>query len=105
MSDAHSKSPGPTKNHCRTMPTIVLAPQYRPRPAGTASTNQAKIAGIIHCIIWFICACCDEDDDAFRAVEIRCCSHIEQNTTTVRKMFPLAERSRNRNSVLSGTAF
>ena len=84
---------------------IVLAPQYSPSPAGTARTNQAKIAGIIHCIIWFICACCPDEVAAFRDDEMRCCNHIEQNTITVRPRFPFAERSRKRKLVLSGTAF
>ena len=51
------KSPGPTKIHCSTMPMMVLAAQYTPRPAGVAMTNHENIAGIIHCIIAFIWRC------------------------------------------------
>jgi len=67
------------------MPMIVLAPQYRPTPAGTAITNHANIAGIIHCIIEFICACWVPGAAELRDEEIRCCSHIETNTTPTRK--------------------
>ena len=65
---------------------IVLDAQYRPTPAGVAMTNHANIAGIIHCIIVFICACCSlVAVAAFRLVEMRCCSHMEANTMPTRR--------------------
>ncbi len=63
---------------------IVLAAQYRPTPAGVAMTNHENIAGIIHCIIWFIWRCCSVLD-AVRLVEMRCCSHMAANTIATRR--------------------
>jgi hypothetical protein len=63
----------------------VLATQYRPTPAGAAMTNHENIAGIIHCIMVFIWRCCSLlVVAAVRLVEMRCCSHMEQNTRTTR---------------------
>lgn len=83
---------------------MVLDPQYKPSPAGTARTNHANMAGSIHCIIWFICFCWSVWVAVFRPVEIRCWSHMEAKTTTVRKIPPLFCRSIHRNLVLRGVA-
>ena len=83
---------------------MVLAAQYRPRPAGTAMTNQAKSAGIIHCIIWLICACCVPGAAWLRLADIRCCNHMDTKTSPTRKKFPLSPRSIHRNFVLKGMA-
>lgn len=81
MSEPQVKSPGPTNTHCRMTPIIVLAAQYRPTPAGVESTNHEKRAGMVHCIIAFICCCCSLLAAAeLRLEEMRCCSHIEANT-------------------------
>ena len=89
------------------MPITVVAAQYSPRPAGTTTTNQANIAGSIHCIIVFICFCWSLWA-TFRAVEMRCWIHIAANTTTISVMlvtlYPEAPRSMKRNFVLSGMA-
>ena len=86
------------------MPMMVVADQYRPRPAGTTITNHANSAGIIHCIIWFICFCWSLAAIE-RPVEMRCWSHMEAKTTATSSRFPLALRSMNRNLVLRGAAF
>ena len=45
------------------------------------TTNHENIAGIIHCIIEFICRCWSLLAAApVRDVEMRCCSHIEAKT-------------------------
>lgn len=67
------------------MPIIVVAVQYRPSPAGTTITNHENIAGIIHCIIWFIWRCWSLDVACgLRPTEMRCCSHIETKTSTMK---------------------
>ena len=84
---------------------IVLAAQYRPTPDGVAMTNQANIAGIIHCIIAFICCCCSLFAAApLRPEEMRCCSHMVAKTMATRNQLPLAARSMPRNVKDSGMA-
>ena len=48
MSEPQVKSPGPTKIHCRITPIAVLAPQYRPTPAGVAMTNHENTEWFKH---------------------------------------------------------
>ena len=103
-SEPQVKSPGPTKINWSMMPMIVVAAQYRPRPAGTTSTNQANITGIIHCIIWFICACWEPEEDDVRLLEMRCWSHMPAKTMATSTKLPFCARSRKRKSVLSGIA-
>ena len=67
-------------------------------------TNHANMAGIIHCIIWFIWACCVPAAVWLLLAEIRCCSHIETKTSPTRKKLPVSPRSIHRNFVLSGIA-
>ena len=84
MSEPQVKSPGPTKIHWSTIWMIVLDAQYRPTPAGVAMTNHANMAGIIHCIIVFICACWLVLVAAVRLLEMRCWSHMPAKTMATR---------------------
>ena len=83
---------------------MVVAAQYSASPAGKTIANHANISGIIHCIIVFICACCDPGTAVLRLVEMRCCSHDAAKMSTARKMFPVSPRSMKRKCVLSGIA-
>lgn len=84
---------------------MVLAAQYRPRPAGVMITNHENMAGMNHCIIWFIWRCCsDWVACVVRLLEMRCWSHMEQKTNTSNRMLPFDPRSIQRNVRLSGTA-
>jgi hypothetical protein len=70
------------------------------------STNHEKMAGIIHCIIWFICACCAlaVTVDRVRPLEMRCCSHIAAKTNATSQIGPFSRRSRKKKFVESGIA-
>ena len=62
---------------------MVLDAQYRPTPAGVESTNHENRAGMVHCIIVFICCCCSLFAVDVREEEMRCCSHMDTKTSTI----------------------
>jgi hypothetical protein len=52
---------------------------YTARPAGNWNVKNPNITGIIHSMIWFVCAC---RGSVLRVVVIFCCSHIVAPTST-----------------------
>ena len=69
-------------------------------------TNHENMAGIIHCIIWFIWACCALGAAVARVrpLEMRCYSHIAIKTMATIQIGPFSRRSRSTKLVESGIA-